>query len=130
MRTFTKESLRKLQKKLYFPDIIEDLLENSKEFLYQTYNCPFHDDSGHNLVVSDNKYYCFECGASGDAIEFLMTYKKMTFGEAIEFLADKTGVELEQVDDLVFRKPISDKKKKAKLDKFEKIEKLLKELLD
>lgn len=129
MKTFTKESLNKLRKKVFLPAIIEDMLEHESQHVV-TYECPFHEDSGYNLVVNDKKYYCFECEASGDAIEFLMTHKKMTFVEAIEALAKKFGVELEQVDDLVFRKIVSSKRKQDQEVIFEKIGKLLKELTD
>ena len=129
MKTFTHESIKKVFGKIYFPDIIQDMLEHEKQCVYPTYSCPFHEDSGYNLVVNDNKYYCFEWEASGDSIEFLMTYKKMTLVDAVEFLADKAGVKLEYFDDPNLKQPLTHKKS-TKIEKWNKIEKLLKELLD
>ena len=128
MKTFTKESLDKLRKKVYLPDIVEDILEHEKQHVYPTYNCPFHNDSDYNLIINDNRFYCLMCGASGDAIEFLMIYKKLTLIEAIESLADKVGVELESFDDPNLKQSLNHKKS-SKIEKFNKIEKLLQELM-
>ena len=129
MKRYTKESLENLRKKVYLPDIVEDVLEHEKQHVYPTYNCPFHEDSDYNLIINENKYYCFECGASGDAIEFLMTYDLMSFEKAVEFLADKAGVELDSFDDPNLKQPLTHKKS-IKIEKWNKIEKLLKELID
>lgn len=39
-------------------------------------------------------YYCFGCGAGGNVFTFLMQYENYTFGEAMQALADRAGVEL------------------------------------
>lgn len=39
-------------------------------------------------------YYCFGCGAGGNVFTFLMEYENFTFGEAMESLAERVGVEL------------------------------------
>ena len=60
--------------------------------------CPFHDDQTPSMAVVTHKaqsfYKCFSCGASGDAFTFLQNYLKMSFGEALEFLAEQAGVTL------------------------------------
>jgi putative DNA primase/helicase len=47
-------------------------------------NCPFHDDKKDSLQVSERKqiYKCFACGSGGDAVNYLMGAKNMTFIEA------------------------------------------------
>ncbi len=56
--------------------------------------CPFHTEKSASFSVSQNKqfYYCFGCGAHGNAIDFLMQYDKLSFPEAIESLAKLTGM--------------------------------------
>jgi DNA primase len=56
--------------------------------------CPFHAEKSASFSVSQNKqfYYCFGCGAHGNAIDFLMQYDKLSFPEAIESLAKLTGM--------------------------------------
>jgi DNA primase len=60
--------------------------------------CPFHDDHSPSLTVvthKDNAFYkCHSCGASGDVFNFVMDYHKMTFPEALRYLAERTGVTL------------------------------------
>lgn len=58
--------------------------------------CPFHNEKTGSFSVSPNKqmYYCFGCGAGGNVFTFLMEYENFTFREAMEALADRSGIEL------------------------------------
>jgi DNA primase len=60
--------------------------------------CPFHSEKSPSFFVNPQiqRYKCFGCGASGDVIEFLEQYEGMTFLEALQYLADKTGIKLKQ----------------------------------
>lgn len=82
-------------------DVISDFLPalHKKGKEWQTY-CPFHSDhhEGSFKVNGDkNLYYCFSCGASGDAVSFLMDYDRTryTYVEALQYLAAKYGIPLE-----------------------------------
>ncbi|MCI5595611.1 MAG: DNA primase [Lachnospiraceae bacterium] len=59
-------------------------------------NCPFHNEKTPSFSVSRDKqmYYCFGCGAGGNIFTFLMEYENYTFVEALEYLAQRSGVEL------------------------------------
>ncbi len=56
--------------------------------------CPFHDEKSPSFTVSPDKqfYYCFGCGATGNAIGFLMEYERVSFPDAIESLAKQAGL--------------------------------------
>lgn len=58
--------------------------------------CPFHNEKSPSFSVSPSKqmYYCFGCGAGGNAITFLMEYENYTFVEALKTLADRAGITL------------------------------------
>jgi DNA primase len=58
--------------------------------------CPFHDEKSPSFNVSParNVYFCFGCGAGGDAIKFLMDAEHLSFSESIERLAAKAGIQL------------------------------------
>ena len=58
--------------------------------------CPFHDDKSPSMWVNPDKriYKCFACGAGGDAFSFVMDYHKMSFPEALKFLADRANIKL------------------------------------
>ena len=58
--------------------------------------CPFHNEKTGSFSVTPAKqmYYCFGCGAGGNVFTFLMQYENFTFGEAMEALAERSGVTL------------------------------------
>jgi DNA primase len=58
--------------------------------------CPFHDEKTPSFSVNQEKqfYYCFGCGAGGNAIGFLMDYERMDFPGAVSSLADSAGLEV------------------------------------
>ncbi len=58
--------------------------------------CPFHSEKTPSFSVSPDKqlFHCFGCGASGNAISFLMQIEGLSFVEAVKELADMAGVEL------------------------------------
>lgn len=58
--------------------------------------CPFHHEKTPSFTVSQKKqfYHCFGCGASGNAIGFMMAYDKLAFLDAIEQLASHTGLSI------------------------------------
>lgn len=70
------------------------LRPKGKEFLGL---CPFHDDKSPSMYVSPAKqiFKCFACGAGGSAFDFVMKYHKLDFVEALKFLAERGGVELQ-----------------------------------
>jgi DNA primase len=58
--------------------------------------CPFHNEKSPSFSVSQTKqfYYCFGCGAHGNAIDFIMQFDRLSFPEAIEALARQAGMEV------------------------------------
>lgn len=61
--------------------------------------CPYpdHQEKTPSFSVSPDRgfYYCFGCQKGGDAIKLLMDLKGLDFAEAVSYLADRSGVELE-----------------------------------
>ncbi|HEX2030837.1 MAG TPA: DNA primase [Actinomycetota bacterium] len=58
--------------------------------------CPFHTEKTPSFSVDPAKqvYYCFGCGAGGNAFHFLEQVENVTFPEAVERLARQAGVTL------------------------------------
>ena len=58
--------------------------------------CPFHHEKSPSFSVSADKqlYYCFGCGKGGGAFQFLMEHDGYAFPEAVEYLAEKAGMEI------------------------------------
>ncbi|WP_027849348.1 DNA primase [Marinospirillum minutulum] len=62
--------------------------------------CPFHNEKSPSFSINPDKqfYYCFGCGASGNALTFLMEYDNLEFVEAVEALARSQGVQVPRED--------------------------------
>lgn len=62
--------------------------------------CPFHNEKSPSFSVSQGKqmYYCFGCGAGGNIFTFIMQYENYSFVEALQYLAERAGVSLPQVE--------------------------------
>lgn len=62
--------------------------------------CPFHDERTPSFHVrpAQGYYHCFGCGQGGDVIKFVEDVHHLSFTEAVQYLADKTGVTLHYED--------------------------------
>lgn len=58
--------------------------------------CPFHHEKTPSFHVSRDKqmYHCFGCGVGGNVYTFVMEYENMNFPEAVQLLAERSGIEL------------------------------------
>ncbi|ETO93841.1 DNA primase [Legionella oakridgensis] len=58
--------------------------------------CPFHHEKtpSFNVISKKQFYHCFGCGASGNAISFVMNYLQLGFVEAVETLATRLGMQV------------------------------------
>ncbi len=63
--------------------------------------CPFHSEKTPSFSVSLEKriFRCFGCGASGNAITFITRNQKLSFPEAIRFLAERAGITIATEED-------------------------------
>lgn len=65
--------------------------------------CPFHTEKTPSFVIypETQSYYCFGCGAGGDAINFIRNIERLDYTEAVRFLCDRAGMRMptDPVDD-------------------------------
>ncbi len=61
--------------------------------------CPFHSEKSPSFVVSPEKQicHCFGCNKGGDVISFIEEIEGVDFVEAIQLLADRAGIKVENV---------------------------------
>lgn len=62
--------------------------------------CPFHSEKTPSFTVypQDNSFYCFGCGAGGDAISFIRKRENLDYPDAVEFLANRAGITIVRDD--------------------------------
>jgi DNA primase len=63
-------------------------------------NCPFHNEKTPSFSVSATKgiYKCFGCGRGGNVVTFVQEHEKLSFVEAIRWLADYYKIELHETE--------------------------------
>jgi DNA primase len=78
-------------------DIISEYVQLRKRGKNYVGLCPFHDEKTPSFTVSDEKqiFHCFGCHTGGNVFKFLMEYKKISFVEAVQELAEQLGIPLE-----------------------------------
>lgn len=62
--------------------------------------CPFHQEKSPSFNVRSNPafYHCFGCGQGGDVYKFLQEIESLSFSDAVERLAEKSGFQLTYED--------------------------------
>ena len=96
MGLYTADSLERLKQAVDMVDLVGAKTDLRRSGARWVGLCPFHDERTPSFSVSAERglYHCFGCGASGDAISFVRQTEALDFGEAVEFLGDRYGVEL------------------------------------
>ncbi len=93
----TKESIETVRNQARLDDVVSQYVQlrnagaDSLKGL-----CPFHDERTPSFYVhpAAGYYYCFGCGEKGDVIDFVIAIEHLSFVEAVEYLASKTGATL------------------------------------
>ncbi len=79
-------------------DLIDSRVPLKKTGASYVARCPFHTEKSPSFSVNRTKqfFHCFGCGASGNAIGFLMDFGHLDFVEAVEDLAAFAGVSVQR----------------------------------
>ncbi len=91
-----REFISELLVRVDIVDLIDSHLPLKKTGANYVARCPFHTEKSPSFSVSRNKqmFHCFGCGASGNAIGFLMDFNHSDFVEAVEDLAAFVGIDV------------------------------------
>ncbi len=77
-------------------DVVSSRVQMKKAGKNYSACCPFHKEKTPSFTVSPDKqfYYCFGCGAGGNALGFIMDHDNLDFPQAVEELAKAAGMEV------------------------------------
>ena len=88
-------------------DVVSSRVQLKKAGKNFTACCPFHKEKTPSFSVSPDKqfYYCFGCGAGGNALGFIMDHDNLDFPQAVEDLAKAAGMEVPREQGVKGQKP-------------------------
>src|SRR5687767_10647488 len=99
MPRYTLESREKVRDAVDFAELVGARTELKRAGANRLQGlCPFHEERTPSFGIDpvEKLYHCFGCGAGGDVFAFVMETEGLDFGSALEWLADRAGVELER----------------------------------
>ncbi|CDF81907.1 DNA primase [Pseudomonas knackmussii B13] len=81
-------------------DVVSSRIQLKKTGKNYSACCPFHKEKSPSFTVSPDKqfYYCFGCGAGGNALGFIMDHDSLDFPQAVEELAKRAGMDVPRED--------------------------------
>src|SRR5688572_21627815 len=87
-------SLEEFKERLPLAEIVGRYVKLTRRGREHVGLCPFHKEKTPSFNVVEDKgfYHCFGCGAHGTAIDFVMAIEGLGFPEALERIADLTGI--------------------------------------
>lgn len=96
MAKVTQESIERVREAADIVEVVQGFTELRRQGTRYTGLCPFHDERTPSFSVdpTEKLYYCFGCQAGGDVFKFVQEKEGLDFPQALERLADRSGVEL------------------------------------
>ncbi len=77
-------------------EVIQEFVTLRKRGVNYMGLCPFHNEKTPSFSVSASKgiYKCFGCGKGGNVVNFIMEHERLSYPEALKFLAKKYNIEV------------------------------------
>jgi DNA primase len=96
MSRIARSTIQELNERLDAVGIVGDYVRLEKKGGRWWGLCPFHNEKTPSFTVDPDRkmYHCFGCGQGGGIINFVMEMDKLSFPEAVEILARRSGVEI------------------------------------
>lgn len=97
MPLIARASIDQVQAAADMVEIVGQYTELRKAGANYSGRCPFHEERTPSFSVNpaEKLYYCFGCGAGGNLFGFVQAKENLDFAGAVEYLADRYGIELE-----------------------------------
>lgn len=96
----TPQTIEQIKNRIDIIDVIGEYVKLKKRGSNYLGVCPFHNEKTPSFTVSPAKelYKCFGCGKSGNTITFLMEHDKLSYVEALRWLANRYNIEIEETE--------------------------------
>jgi DNA primase len=93
-----REDIDKIINATKIEEVVGSFVELRKRGVNYIGLCPFHNEKTPSFNVNPAKgiFKCFGCGEGGDAVSFLMKHEHYTYPEALRWLANKYGIQIEE----------------------------------
>lgn len=93
-----QQTIDKITDTAQIVDVVSEFVTLRRRGINYVGLCPFHADKSPSFYVNPTKNLCkcFACGEGGNPVTFLMKKESMTFYEAIRWLGNKYGIEVEE----------------------------------
>lgn len=90
--------LQELKFKTDIEDVISAYVSLKKRGSTFVGLCPFHNEKTPSFTVypETQSFYCFGCGAGGDAVGFIRKIENLDYIDAVKSLADRAGIQMPQ----------------------------------
>jgi DNA primase len=95
---FSQETIDEVRARNDIVDVIGEYVQLKKAGSSYMGLCPFHSEKTPSFSVSPSKqiFHCFGCGKGGNVITFVMEEEHLSFPEAVRFLAERAGMQIEE----------------------------------
>ncbi len=93
-------SIQEVMNRADIVDVVGQFVRLKKRGVNYIANCPFHNEKTPSFTVSGAKglFKCFGCGKGGNVVSFVQEHEKLTYPEAIRWLADYYKIQLEETE--------------------------------
>ncbi len=98
MGRIDRETVQKILDTADIVDVVSDFVTLKRRGANYIGLCPFHNERTPSFSVSKSKGICkcFSCGKGGSPVNFIMEHEKMSFNEALRYLARKYNIEIKE----------------------------------
>ena len=120
-------NLNELKNKVSIEDVVGRHVKLKKQGANLLGLCPFHNEKtpSFNVQKNKNRFKCFGCGKSGDAIDFIALKQNYSFVDAVKEVAAIMNFELEgESKQIVIPQPRLEKLSKEFIENFENVRKI------
>ncbi|WP_027625054.1 DNA primase [Clostridium lundense] len=96
----SEDVIQKVKELNNIVDVVSETVRLKRAGRYYTGLCPFHHEKTPSFTVTPDKqiYKCFGCGEAGNVISFVMKTKNVSFGDAVQILADRVNIDIKYKD--------------------------------